>query len=259
MSKSKSNFIQSVDRALQILECFSKEENELGVTQIANMLDFYKSTTFGLLSTLENRGYLKQNPESGKYRLGIKLFELGKLVEENMDLRTSAIPYLKGLVDKYGETAHLAMKDGNEVIYIDKVEGKNAIGIINSQVGRVARMHCTGVGKAVLAFMSEEDIEKIIENIKFNRYTSNTITDKNKLKEELKKIRKKKYSVDNEEIEIGLKCVAAPIINYDDEAVGSISVSGPTSRMNDEKMNLIAEDVKKVSIEISRVLGYKSL
>ncbi|MEY7999230.1 IclR family transcriptional regulator [Clostridium sp. Mt-5] len=258
MPKSKSNLIQSVDRALQILECFSKRENELGVTQIANRLDLHKSTTFGLLSTLENRGYLKQNLENGKYRLGIKLFELGKLVEDGMDLRTSSLPYLKKLVYKYDETAHLAMRDGNQIIYIDKVEGESGIKM-SSQVGKRAHVYCTGVGKAVLAFMPEKDAEEIMKNIKFHQFTCNTITDSNELKEELKKIRKRKYCIDNEEIEVGLKCVAAPIMDYNGEAVGSISISGPTSRMNHEKMNLIAKDLKEIIMKISETLGYKNV
>ena len=256
MPKSKSNLIQSVDRALRILECFSRKESELGVTEIANRLDLHKSTTFGILNTLENRGYLCQNPENGKYKLGLKLFELGKLVEYGMDLRTSSLPYLKKLVDKYGETAHLAMRDGDQVIYIDKVEGESGIKM-SSQVGKRAHVYCTGVGKAVLAFMPEKDVEEIIKNIKFHQFTYNTITDSNKLKEELKEIKKRKYCIDNEEIEVGLKCVAAPIMNYKNVSVGSISISGPTSRMNDERVDLISKDIKYVAVKISETLGYK--
>ena len=257
MQKSKSNLIQSVDRALQILECFSRKDNELGVTEIANRLDLHKSTTFGLLSTLESRGYLRQNLENGKYRLGLKLFELGKLVEEGMDLRASSFPYLKELVDKYDETAHLAVCNGNQVVYIDKVEGESAIKM-SSQVGKSAYMYCTGVGKAILAFMSEKDIDNIIQNTDFNQFTCNTITDPDKLRDELKEIRKREYCIDNEELEVGLRCVAAPIINYNGYPVGSISVAGPTSRMSDEKLQSIAKDLKHIVVKISETFGYKT-
>lgn len=258
MPKSKSNLIQSVDRALQILECFSKKHNELGVTEIANNLGLHKSTTFGILSTLENGGYLSQNSDNGKYKLGMKLFQLGKLVEDGMDLRKISLPYLKKLVDKYDETAHLAVRNENKIIYIDKVEGESGIKM-SSQVGKVAEVYCTGVGKAILAFMTENEIENIINNINFHEYTCNTITNLDQLREELKEIRKKKYCTDNEEIEVGLKCVATPIMNYNSEVVGSISISGPTSRMSHEKMNFIAKDLKEVTVKVSELLGYRKL
>lgn len=258
MPKSKSNLIQSVDRALKILECFSRRENELGVTEIANKLDLHKSTTFGILSTLENKGYLNQNPENGKYKLGLKLFELGKLVEYGMDLRTSSLPYLKKLVDKYGETAHLAMRDGNQVIYIDKVEGERGIKM-SSQVGKRAYMYCTGVGKAILAFMPEKYMEETMKNIEFYSFTPNTIMNATDLKKELRKIRERKYCIDNEEIEVGLRCVAAPIMDYNGEAIGSVSVSGPTSRMDKKKIDLISRDLKNVIMKISETLGYKNV
>ncbi|KZL93622.1 transcriptional regulator KdgR [Clostridium magnum DSM 2767] len=256
MRKSKSNLIQSVDRALQILECFSKRDKELGVTEIANRLDLHKSTTFGLLSTLESRGYLKQNLENGKYKLGIKLFEQGRLVEDDMDLRINSLPYLKELVDKYQETAHLAIRDGSEIIYIDKVEGGSAIRMY-SQVGKRAPMYCTGVGKAMLAFMPEDQVDNITKDLKFTPFTGNTITDLNKLKVELNEIRRRGYCIDNEEIEVGLKCVAAPIMNYKGEVVASASIAGPASRMSDEKLQFIAKDVKEAVTKISETLGYK--
>lgn len=258
MVKSKSNLIQSVDRALQILECFSKRDTELGVTEIATRLDLHKSTTFGLLATLESRGYLKQNLENGKYKLGIKLFELGKLVEDDMDLRINSLPYLRELVAKYEETAHLAIRDGKEVLYIDKVEGESAIRMY-SQVGKRAPMYCTGVGKAMLAFMSEEKIDSLLEDINFSKFTNNTITDLQKLKKELIEIKKRGYCIDDEEIEVGLACAAAPIVNYKGEAVASISIAGPTSRMTNEKLQLIAQDVKETAAKISRTLGYNKM
>lgn len=256
MQKSKSNLIQSVDRALQIIECFSKKDNELGVTEIANRLHLHKSTTFGLLTTLENRQYLTQNLENGKYSLGIKLFELGKLVEDGMDLRKICLPYLKELVDKYDETAHLAMRNGNEATYIEKVEGESGIKM-GSQLGKRVYMYCTGAGKAILAFMTDEEINNIIKNARFTQFTCNTITEPDKLKDELRKIRKAGYSVDNEEIELGLRCIAAPIMDYSKAPVGSISIAGPTSRMGDEKVYSISKDLKYIADKISETLGYE--
>jgi len=258
MAKSQSNFIQSVDRALQILECFSKKNTELGVSQITNLLGLHKSTTFGLMATLENRGYLKQNTENSKYRLGMKLFELGKTVEDDMNLKESSHHYLKELVDKYQETAHLAVLDGNEILYIDKVEGEQAIRM-NSQVGKRRPLYCTGVGKAILAFMSEDKVARILSNIDFCKYTSHTITELQGLQEELCNIRKEGYCIDDEEIEVGLNCVAAPIIDFNGEAIASISIAGPTIRMTQKKSNFIAKDIKEIAAKISETLGYKKL
>lgn len=255
--KSKGNMIQSVERALSILECFSKRDNELGVTEIANALDLHKSTTFGLLATLESKGYVQQNLETGKYKLGFKLMQLGKMVEEDIDIRAKARPILKRLVNLYQETAHLALLINDEVVYIDKVEGEGAIRMY-SQVGTRVKLYCTGVGKSVLAFLPEEKTNKIMKAIEFESFTEKTIKDIESLKKELARIRLNGYSTDDEEIEIGLKCVAAPIKNYNNEVVGAISVAGSTVRMCDEKYDEIVKAVKDAALDISVGLGFIS-
>ncbi|TDT51031.1 IclR family transcriptional regulator [Fonticella tunisiensis] len=257
-AKTKSNLIQSVDRALQILECFSRENRELGVTEISKYLGLHKSTTFGLLSTLESRGYVEQNLDNGKYRLGLKLFELGNLVHEGLDLRKQAYPFLKELVDKYQETVHLVVNDRGEAVYIDKVEGPGAIRMY-SQVGKRPPMYCTGVGKAILAYMPDKEVDRILFEKGLRPFTPNTITDVDKLKAHLAEIREQGYSFDNEEIEIGLRCVAAPIKNHKGEVIAAISVAGPSTRMTWEKMNILAISVKEAAVNISRRMGYKGI
>ncbi|MDK2823537.1 MAG: IclR family transcriptional regulator, regulon repressor [Clostridia bacterium] len=253
--KAKSNFIQSVDRALQIMEVFSSEKRELGVTEIAQSLGIHKSTVFGLLATLENRGYVEQNLENGKYKLGLKLFELGNLVQEGMDLRSLAAPFIAELVDKYGETVHLVIHDKGEVVYIDKRESLSNIRIL-SRVGSRLPMHCTGVGKCLLAFMAEEDIQLVIKK-GLRPFTPNTIIDAEKLKQELATIRNNGYAFDLEEIEMGLRCVAAPIKNHKGEVIAAISLSGPSMRMDEEKMLQLIEPIKTAALKISRSLGFQ--
>ncbi|KJS20755.1 MAG: IclR family transcriptional regulator [Clostridiaceae bacterium BRH_c20a] len=254
VTKAKSNFIQSVDRALQILEAFSRKNKELGVTEIANNVDLHKSTVFGLLATLEQRGYLEQNRENGKYRLGLKLFELGNLVEEGMDLRGIAAPIISQLVDSYGETVHLVVCDHDEVIYIDKKESTSAIRIL-SQVGTRLPMYCTGVGKCLLAFLPEDTLKSVI-NKGLIPFTPNTITEEDKLRSEVQKIREQGFAFDLEEIETGLKCVAAPIKNHKGQVVAAISLSGPSMRMEIKRMKELILPVKYSALEISRKLGY---
>lgn len=253
--KNKGKMIQSVDRALSILECFSKMDNELGVTEIANALDLHKSTAFGLLITLESKGYIQQNLGNSKYKLGFKLMELGKMVEDDIDIRAQARPILKEMVNLYQETAHLAVLVNNEVVYIDKVEGESTIRMC-SQVGKRVKPYCTGVGKSILAFLPEENANKIMEGIEYIRFTEKTITNFDSLKIELDKVRINGYSTDNEEIEIGLRCVAAPLKNYSGEVVGAISISGSSARMCDEKYEDIVRAVKKAALDISLNLGF---
>lgn len=252
--KAKSNFIQSVDRALQILDVFSGKNKELGVTEIAKALDIHKSTVFGLIATLEHKGYLEQNLENGKYKLGIKLFELGNLVQEGMDLRAIAAPIITQLVDSYGETVHLVICDHNEVVYIDKKESTKAIRIL-SQVGTRLPMYCTGVGKCLLAFLPEDTLKAVMKN-GLIPFTPNTLTEPDKLLNELQKIREQGFAFDLEEIEPGLRCVAAPIKNHKGEVVAAISLSGPSMRMDEQRMKELTLPVKESALEISRKLGY---
>ncbi|MEW6622321.1 MAG: IclR family transcriptional regulator [Bacillota bacterium] len=254
--KKKTNGVQSVDRAISILDQLEKSSVPLGVTEISKRLDLHKSTVFGLLSTLENRGFVSQCQESGKYKLGLRLFELGRRVQENMDLRAQVNPYLKSLVERFQETAHLVVKNNNDVVYIDKVDGPQAIRMY-SQIGRSTPIHCTGVGKALLAFLPESEQEKILESIELHPFTHKTITDKDVLKKELSEIKKRGYSIDDEEIEIGLRCIGVPILDHNGIAVASISIAGPTTRMTNEKVNMIIEPLKEAAMCISETLGFK--
>ncbi len=256
MKKSPVNLIQSVCRALSIIELLSKEKM-LGVTEISNYLGLHKSTVFGILSTLEHSGYVTQDRQTGKYQLSLKLFEIGSVVFENLDLRKIARPYLEELVKLHQETVHLVTLDKDEIIYIDKVESSKSIRI-STQIGKRLPVHCTGVGKAMIAFKTEEDIEEIVKNKGLKPFTRNTITDLNELMVELRKIREQGYAIDNEEIEEGLKCVAGPIRDINGNVISAISISGPTGRMKDERIDEIIKSIRDASQAISRELGYRT-
>ena len=248
------NMIQSVERALRILEEFSVKEREIGVTELAKRVGLNKSTCFGILQTLQSNGYLEQNLDNGKYCLGIKVFELGQTFEAGLEIRSITKPYLQSLVDKTKETVHLVVRYKLEAVYIEKVEGPSAINII-SQIGKRVNMHCTGVGKCLLAYFPEESFKLVMQG-ELQRFTDNTITDKNCLIQHLNEIRAKGYSIDDEEIESGLRCVAAPIFNHKKEAVAAISISGPTNRITPDKIEEIAELVKDTAASVSKRLGY---
>ena len=253
--KSNTNFIQSVDRALQILEVFNNDDKELGVTEIARILDLNKSTAFGLISTLENRGYVEQNLENGKYHWGFKLMELGFASYERIDMVQIARPLLRELSSEFKETVHLVVQDGDEVVYIDKITGNNdSVGII-TYIGKRNPLYCTGVGKCILAFADEREVDKILSR-PLKQYTENTVTDVSIIKNELIEIKKQGYSVDIEEIELGLCCIAAPINDRTGKVVAAISLSCPSFRMNKERLNSMCGPIKNIAYRISKRLGY---
>jgi DNA-binding IclR family transcriptional regulator len=248
--------IQSVERAADVLELFLTSSSELSVKEISQELALSKSTVHGILKTLEHRGYLEQNPNDLKYRLGMKLFELGIAVENQLDVGKIARPFIESLVAKLKETVHLVVLQRDEVIYIEKVEGPQTLRI-SSQVGKRAPIHCTGVGKAILAFQGDSEIDRILSTTSLEPYTEYTLTDKEEIKKQLKKIQQQGFSVDDEEIELGLRCVAAPIFNHQGKAIASVSCAAPTMRLEDEQLSKVIQGIKQAALEISKSMGYK--
>jgi IclR family KDG regulon transcriptional repressor len=256
MANSDGVIVASVARAISILDCFSGSSVELRLSDIAMEMQLSKSTVYGLVNTLTAKGLLEQNPKTKGYRLGIKLFELGSLVRRRMDLLSDSKPYCTELSRKYNATVHLAIYNGDDVIYINKVDSPDAI-IIYSQIGKKAPIHCTGVGKAIFAYLPKTSLENYLKKHTLQKFTDNTITNPEQLMKEFALIRNKGYAVDNEEIEFGLRCVAAPIFSHKNTPVGAISISAPTARLPEEDIETIACDVQFYAMQISQRLGYK--
>lgn len=224
--------IQSVERAYRILKCF-EEHGQLRIKDISNMLSLHKSTTFGLVSTLEQFNLLEQDEQTGMYRLGMELFKLGSHVDIN--LRSIVSPYIDSLVSKCHETVNLLGISGDKVFYIEKKESPHSMRIC-TKLGQELPMYCTAAGKAILASMDPNEAEEVLFRTEFKKYTENTLRTVNSIKEELVKIRRNGYAIDNEELEYGLICVGVSIVDRKGIPVGGISVSGPASRMNDEML-----------------------
>lgn len=248
--------IQSVERALKILECFTGNISEIGITDIAAAMGLGKSTVFGLVNTLVQEGYLEQNPENKRYRLGLKLFELGCIVQNRMDMREIARPYLKKLSEHFKMTVHMGLYKDQEVVYIDKMDAPDTR-IVYSQVGKRAPMYCTGIGKAVLAQLEKEDADLILKRQEKEALTPYTKTEETDISEELERIRQKGYATDEEEVELGLKCVAVAIKDYQGKPVAAISISSSAVQMTEEKKAEAALELKKAAFDISRRLGYQ--
>lgn len=252
-NKGSKVLIQSVERAIQILNCF-KRSAELGVSEIAAELSLNKSTAFGLINTLAAYGFLEQVDQTKKYRLGVRLFELGSLAISRFDVRKEAKELCMPLAEKYGVELHLASHSAGEVVYIDKFDRGDSL-ISSSNVGKRCPMHCTGVGKAMLAYLSREYLDRYVLSAPLVKLTEHTITEKDRLLEELADVKKSGIAVDREEIERGLTCVAAPIFNYKGEPQLAISLSFPYGKIYDADVEEVKADLLSCTRKLSQRLG----
>ena len=244
--------IQSLERAFAILELFQNNKSELSLKEISDSLGLNKSTAFGLVNSLTTLGYLLQNDDNQKYSLGLKILSLTNAVKTNNILIRAARPYLEELSAKYRETVHSAQEMNGSIVYLDKVEADTSI-YINTQMGTKNYMHCTGVGKVLLAYKSDEELDAFLSK-PLKSLTFNTITDPKAFKDEMKKIRENGYGGDDEEIEIGLSCVAVPVMKSENKPGFAISVAGPTARINEYKKHGIVDDLKKTASSLSEVI-----
>lgn len=254
MSEEKGVIVQSVARALRILDCFTGPRAELGIKEISEAMNLSKSTVYGLVNTLVAHRYLEQNPENKRYHLGIRLFEMGMVVQRRMDLRREARPYARELGDKYHATSHIAALFDSSIVYVDKVDCPGAM-ILYSHVGKNAPCHCSGVGKAITAFLPPREQKLLLDKTQLESLTENTLVDPEAIRAEWALTAQRGYAVDNEEIEIGLRCVAAPIFNYDGRPIAAISVSASAGRLSLDMLDVVAVDVKGAATQISRRLS----
>ena len=244
----------SIEKAFKILSKLSQSRKyEMGVAELSRTLKMHKSTVHRFLATMEKIGIVEKNKNNGKYRLGLKLFELGSAVCLKEILIDRAREYLEDLHWYLNETVHLAMLKDGKIAYLDKIVADRNF-VIVSGIGKRLPAHCTGLGKAMLAFLPRKDVERIIKKHGLPRFTKNTITSKKKLFEELKTIRERGYAIDNEEIEDGLRCIAAPIFDGNGKVVAAVSISGPVSRINEKTIEEYSKYVVKTANRISKEL-----
>ncbi|MCC2257635.1 IclR family transcriptional regulator [Intestinimonas aquisgranensis] len=250
-----SDIIQSVDRALEVMIYLYHEGKETSITKIAADLGVYKSTVYRTLVTLENRGFVRKNPETERYWLGNRLFVLGKGVENRMGLPEIVRPYAKKLYDAYCEVVNVSILERNpddvyRSVIILKEESDRQVLTVNPPVGSSSECYCSSVGKCLLAYSADIDLG-VYETHPMRPHTDHTITTVAALRSELAKVRDRGYAMDHEELEYGLTCIGAPILNQKGEAVAAISLSGPTSRMLSGDIEERIEAVKRIAREIS--------
>ena len=248
--------VQSVDRTLTLLEVLSDYSDGLGITEISDLVGLHKSTVHRLLSTLIYKGYVVQDEESSKYKITFKLFELGSKKVHKLDLLKISRPYTKMLMESVNEVVHLIIREETDIVYIDKVEANNTISMA-SRIGKRNPLYCTATGKAILAFLPEDEVLKVWNSSKIVKLTKNTNIDFILFKKELQEVKKNGYAIDDEENEMGVKCVGAPIFNMSGDVVAAISVTGPVTRITNDKIDFISKEVIKTTNLISKEMGYK--
>jgi len=249
MQESK---VKSLEKALKLLDFFTPQRPELGITELSNLSGLLKSSVHNMVSTFEVCGYLEKNIVTGKYRLGKRILILSNSLYSSNDVRLIVRPYMEKLSAQFGETVYFAQYMDGVVVYLDAVF--TAQNMSSRQIiGMTAPMYCTGVGKAILAFLSKEQIQQVIDSGLIG-FTEQTITTKDKLLKEFEVIRKNGYAIDNMEHEFGIKCVAAPIFNSTGKIVAALSLSGPSLRFSQERITELAGAIVAYSKEISKLI-----
>lgn len=257
MSPREDSPSVAVERALGMLETVAQEPEGLSNAEISRRLQIPKSSASYILRTLEQQGYLHRDPQSGRYRVGLKILSLSRGALSGIDVREVALPIMRNLTEKTSLTCHLAILDGPEAVYIEKVEPTGFIRM-DTWVGRRMRVHATSVGKALVAYIPQERLEKMIADRPMEKRTPKTITTMPRLLKELERVRALGYSVDDEENNLGARCLGAPVFNQQGNIEAALGLSGPISQVNSQTMPRIVEALKDAARHVSIQLGYRA-
>lgn len=251
------NPVQSAERIFRVLETLA-DTGPISLMELSTRLELHKSTVHRLLLSLACMGYVQQEEETSKYMLTFKLVELSSKVLSRVDVLSMVHPYIADLANQCRETVHFVQRRGTDVFYLDKVSPlapqESAIRMA-SQVGMRRPLYCSGVGKAILAEMSDEEISYLWENSEIEQKTEHTITTLDGLMKEIQMIRERGYALDNEENEIGVRCIAACVYNHKGEPTNAFSISAPVGRMSDERVSVLAERVLETKKLLNRQFG----
>ena len=246
--------LSSVKKALELLDHFTAERPELSLAEISREVDAHKSSVFRVLTTLEAAGFLEKDPQSGKYRLGLKILDLAGRVWGRHDIRQIATPYMEELARDTGEIIHLAVLDGADIVYLEK-KGQGQVLTVATRVGGRNPAYASSMGKILLADLSESELKAVLGRTKLEKLTPNTITEMPRLLEELGRIREQGFALDNEETFPGIRCVGAPIRGAGGRVIAAVSVTVPLQRMSDERVRelwrMVTNTARMISERVS--------
>ncbi|MBA4701721.1 MAG: IclR family transcriptional regulator [Ruminococcus sp.] len=252
MQKDGEVKIKSLKKSLEVLECFTQKQ-PLGVTEISEKLGLYKSNVHNILMTFTAMGYVEQDPESGKFRLGVSVMTLSRAFREGLNIAKIALPFMREIANEVGELVYLSIPRGDEVVYLEAIYPDNQRMVSKSVIGECSKMYCTSVGKAILSQFSPEEMERCIEG-KLEAFTEYTITDKEKLREEIEATRIRGYGLDNMEVMFGIKCVGVAILNYEGKVEAGLSISAPSLRMGEERIQEFVKVLQTYAGKIQKML-----
>lgn len=244
-------------KALDVLLCFSHSEPELSLTELSARLGIHKSTMHRLLGTLESKGFVQRDRETGRYRLGTRILELAFLVVEHNDLQQRARPHLYRLVEQCQETVDLSVLDGTHVVYLEVAESPHRVKLA-ARPGQRLPVHSTASGKALLAFLPHQDLERLLSG-ELARYTDSTLTTREALLKDLEATRQRGYAVSFQEHEAGINAVAAPVLDMRGHPIAAVAVAGPAFRLTPERILEIAPAVRATADAIARDVGAVAL
>jgi IclR family transcriptional regulator, KDG regulon repressor len=246
--------IRSVTKAVRLLEALSKESGPQGVSDLARQLKMDKSSVSRMLRTLEQGSLVACDETTGRYTLGLGLVHLGQRVLRRLDLRTVARSSLVTLVQKTHECAHLAVRTGDRALYVDQETPGRGVNV-DAPVGTLAPLHCTALGKILLAFAPERVQESVLQNVPIESFTRRTLTDPAALQSHLASVRSRQVAFDDEEFSVGVRCMAAPVFRHDNLIIGAVGISGPSPRFSDDRMREWETILRDEALALSRKLG----
>lgn len=259
MAQKLSKANQSVEKTLQIIEVLAGDREPLRLADISKRVEMPASTVLRMINTLLEHGYAYQDAQSLRYGLTLRFAQIGHMINAQFRIRDVVHPYLTELSRVSGESTCLAVEEDMEVIYIDVVDGADGMLKIMQRIGKRAPLHSTGIGKLMLTQYSPDELARLAKARGLSRLTPHTLTSVTDLEREIALIRKQGYAVDDEECELGARCVAAPIYDYESRIVAAISVSGPVSRITRKRVTELAPLVMEAADTISRMMAHKKM
>ena len=252
----KTKLVASVVRAARLLKSFSRERPEMGITELAHVLQLPPSSVYRLVSSLESEGLIEQDLTTGKYRLSLEVFLLGVQVLDRMGFGEHALPLLRKLSELSGETVNMGALREGVVVYLYKVESPKVLKA-SFALGGQAPAHCTAIGKMLMAYLSDREVEELVRQRPMEKWGPNAITSLPELKEELRKTYERGYSIDDEEFAPNTRCIGAPVRDYLGEVVAAITISGPAQRLPMERLEELKEPILETARQISERMGYR--
>jgi PcaR/PcaU/PobR family beta-ketoadipate pathway transcriptional regulator len=251
------NFIESLSRGFGLLFTLSESSSPLSLTELSHRIQLSKSTVQRLTYTLQSLGYLDRDRETKKFRLGQRAVLLGLSILKHSDLRKVAFPHLEKTSKEINETVNLAILDGTEIVYVERIKTQQILNI-NLEVGSRLPAYCTSMGKAILAFLPEDRLRGLLEEMEMKPQASNTITSKEILRKELERVRRRGFATNNEELSNGLRSVAAPVRDASGKVIAAVNIAVPSSRVQLKKLETeLAPKVVETADRISFTLGYR--